>query len=653
MCAAWTLPLPRAVTIPGFRPSVESRLYAERNIAIGGAMHTVLRFRPFGLLAFIVAACLLLSGCGIFDQKPAVSSQTVGDNGADLTVAGVHIVVPAGAVPVGTKVEASFEDHSPSGADPDVKTLAQAFKIRLGDGLEPSKPLTVTVPVDKGQLIAQQGADTATTVAMMVQSEGASAPDLVKGTWDPAAGTITAQVPHLSWVWPVQIDLGAVMNNVRTFIMQGLKIEYRKPDCVDKPVAINGTTYKAVSPAQVWLCVGESNGALTVTASPNSPIPFLAVPTPSAEPTTKTEVNKATAFAVGVADNSGFTKKHQALVMPGVDAEFAFDGAPADDVAIGFSQYPAMLLVSILAEVFDVALGHYTDSKALEAIEKADCMQNVVDTSQAGKPLSPEVAAGVVKSFFACAGSMAKLSLPGQIILAILGAGPQFLVASALGIINEFTGGSNFSGTVTAMTLAAPATKFVTLDPWHDGSLSKVTETHDAGPYANAEGARCNGSEIAVRSDGFRCYWPGIFDPCFQSPTTPTDFLCVTTGSNGGMVVTRLENMILGDDIVGLMQNKGAPDQAPPVRIQLADGTVCARSTGAGPQGVPGYPYWAGFCVGPSAGVWRVDDSHRWNNDMVHYTLFPGKTAGRWQAAVSVGSETAPAKLLDVVTVWR
>ncbi|MFB9714241.1 hypothetical protein [Arthrobacter methylotrophus] len=618
--------------------------------------------RLIPLLAVLLAVCLALSSCDLFAQKPAAASGgVVGDNGADLTVSGVHIVIPAGAVPTGTHVEAAFEDRNPAGADgTNLKTLSKAFRIKLGDGLEPAKPLTVTVPVDKNLLIAQQQSDTPSTVAMMVQSEGASTPDLVHGTWDPAAGTITAQVPHLSWVWPVQLDLGAVMKNVRDSIMQSLGIEYPKPDCVDKPVTIGATTYKAVSPAQAWVCVGDSNGSLTVTASSNSPIPFLTTTSPSAEATNKTEVSVATAFAVAVAGNSGFTKKHQAILMPGADAQYSFNGAPGNDVQVGFQQFPAMLLVSILAKVFDVAVGHFVDSKALDMVSKAGCMQNIVDTSQAGSALSPGVAAGVVKSFFGCVGSVVSLSWPAQIVMAILSAGPQFLVASALGIINEFTGGSDFTATVKALALKAPGvldgeTRFVTLDPWHDGALAAVAETQDASIVAadQAQYAYCSGSEIAPRKDGFRCYWPGIYDPCFQSPTTSGDFLCETVDTNGKVKTTRLKNMHIGSEFSTFV-NSGAPEQSSPVRVELTDGTICARSTGAGPQGVPGYPYWAGACFGPSAGVWRVGEPDQWKDDQAHYQLYPAVTpGGYWQVAISVGNETAPAQRFDVKSVYR
>ncbi|QOT19328.1 hypothetical protein [Paenarthrobacter sp. YJN-5] len=615
------------------------------------------RARAIPLLAAFVVMCFALTSCDLFAPKGSPSSESVvGDNGADLTVAGVHIVVPAGAAPVGTKVEASFEDREPTGTDGDsLQLLAKAFKIKLGDNLQPSKPLTVTVPVDKTRLASWEGIDTAQTVVMLVQSEGASEPDLVSGVLDPDAGTVTAQVPHLSLVWPAQLDLGAVMKKVGEVIDQGFGIKFPKPDCVDKSVTIAGSTYKAVSPAQAWLCVGDSNGSLTITASANSPIPFLSTTLPAAAASNKVEISAATAFSVALAQNSGFIKNHQSIMMPGADAQYTFNGTPGP-VRIGFKQYPVMLLMSILSKVFDTALGSFVKAKALDDLAKAGCMQNIVDTADAGSQLTVAYAGGIVKSFFGCVGTAIKLSPAAQILLAIITAGPQFLAASAMGIYNEFSGGANFESTITASAAPASgtmegATRFVTLDPWKDGTLKAVSKTYDGSTTSTPS---CNGSEIAPRKDGFRCYWPGIFDPCFQSPTAPRDFLCLTVSPDAKSDVTLLKNMKLGDDIVGLFQNTGAPEASSAVRVELVDGTVCSRSTGAGPKGVPGYPYWAGHCFGPSEGVWRVSESDQWTNDLKHYPLYPPTLAGGyWQVAISPGNEEAPARRFDVKTVYR
>lgn len=612
----------------------------------GGGVRAAKTVRTFVVASFVVLS-LLLTSCDLFASKNNAGAE-VGENGATLTVDGVKVVVPPAAVPVGTKLVASYEDRTPVGLeDTNLKTLAKAFKIELGDNLQPTKPLTVTIPVDRSLLVPELPEDTMTTVAMLIESEGSTTPDLVPAVWDPGAGSLTAEVPHLSWVIPVQLDLSKVMRSVRDAVLQGLGIEYAKPECADQPITVAGRTYSAISPAQAWLCVGESGGALTVTAAPNSPIPFMVTSNPAGGATNKTEVSAATAFSVAFARSLGFTSDGKAIMMPGADAQFTIKGAP-DEVTLNFEQYPAMLLLSILFKTLDVTVGRMGNAIHLDKVADAGCMQDILNTSQAGSALSPAVAGGVVKSFFGCAGSVLELSLPAQVVLTILSAGPQFLIASALGIINELTGQGNFTATVTAapaQEMQDGATQFVTMFPWTDGSLDRVTEkTYDGSGRSNAQ---CVASELSGRKDVFRCLWPGVDDPCFQSPEKPGDFIC--HGENHGKLNLRhLTNMAVKPGATG------EPGKTRPLRLELTDGTVCVRKSGSGPVGVPGYPYWAGYCSGPSAGTWRVGEADQSTNNPEHFALYPAVNAGsHWLVAISVGAEDAPAQLFDVKTVYR
>lgn len=612
----------------------------------GGAVKATRAVRTVVVAAIMVVG-LLLTSCDLFASKDPGSAAEVGENGANLTVDGVRIAIPAGAVPAGTKVDATYGDRVPSGLDDaSLLALAKPFKIGLGDGLQPTKPLTVTIPVNRDLLADELSEDTTSTVAMMVESEGSSVPNLVPAEWDPVAGTLTAEVPHLSWLTPVQLDLRKVIRAVRDSVLQGLGIEYPKPGCADKPVTVVGRTYTAVSPAQAWVCVGESSGTLTVTAGPNSPIPFMVTSTPSGSATNKTEVSAGTAFSVALAQNLDITSGSRAIMMPGADAQFTIQGAP-DQVTLDFREYSPMLLMSILVKTLDVTLGKMGNTVHLDKIAAAGCMQNILDTSQAGSPLSSAVAGGIVKSFFGCVGTVLELTLPAQIVLGILSAGPQFFVASALGLVNEMTGDGTFSATVTSSKKdSGGPTRFVTLDPWTDGSLDLVAEkTYDGAGRPNAT---CSSSSLSDRKDAFRCFWPGVDDPCFQSPSNPRELLCFSD-NHGKLNLRHLTNMAVATPVL-----TGEPGETAPVRVELTDGTVCSRRSGAGPVGVPGYPFWAGVCAGPSAGVWRVGEADEWKDDRQHYTLYRSPApGGHWQVAISVGNETAPAQRFDVKTVYR
>ena len=67
-----------------------------------------LRRRTVVLLASLVAFCLVVASVVIFRPNPLADGTAVPDGGADVTIAGARIVVPPGAAPAGSKVQASL-----------------------------------------------------------------------------------------------------------------------------------------------------------------------------------------------------------------------------------------------------------------------------------------------------------------------------------------------------------------------------------------------------------------------------------------------------------------------------------------------------------------------------------------------------------------
>jgi hypothetical protein len=176
-----------------------------------------------------------------------------------------------------------------------------------------------------------------------------------------------------------------------------------------------------------------------------------------------------------------------------------------------------------------------------------------------------------------------------------------------------------------------------TVDPWHDGTSAKTT----------VSGADCSGSEIAPRRDGFRCFAGShLYDPCSVSPARRTDLLCAPLDPAASW--TRLTGASSDPAYAGT----GAPGATGVFMVKLANGATCRRSTGSGPNGVPGYPYWAGSCTGGPYGsrslVWRVGDD---TGEAGTYPLYPAAGAKIWTAAV----ETSPGKVhrLPVARAWR
>lgn len=397
------------------------------------------------VITILLATCLSLTSCSLF-KADALRGDVVGEQGAELTVDGVGITVPAGAAPVGTKVKAAFEGQDPiESQDAHMEALAKPFKITLGDGVQPEKPLTVSIPVDQS-LIGEDAEGL--LFAMMIQSEGTDDPDIVEATWDMETGAVTAQVPHLSLVWPVSFDLNSMMQEVRDTVMQGLGIEYPEPSCTgDEPVIAN-YTYTTTSPAQAWLCLSEDDGALSVTVTPNSPLAFLTSADEDTVARSTADVSISAVSSLLANHGLGFNAESKAMVMPGVETKFLFDGPP-DEVTLNFEQFPAAMLVAVLAQVLEVAVGGL-DSATVAMIETGGCVQSAIGVVEVGESLSAESVAAVIRTFFGCAEPLLNLGAVPKFVITVLGAAPQLLVGFALGIINEFTGSGNFQATITS-----------------------------------------------------------------------------------------------------------------------------------------------------------------------------------------------------------
>lgn len=604
----------------------------------------------FGLF---IALSLVLSACSFF--APDDTDETgVGPGGAVIEEAGAKIGVPAGAVAADTTITAAFDSTVVPSVDAatGVRVLSDALKITLGDEAQPAVPLSVELPVDRSRLVPEM--NPGDTIALLIQSENDSTPELVPARWNESTGTITAEVPHLSWMWPIQIDVPTLIKNVEQTILKGWNIETDKPMCSGETALVGQTEYSAVSPAQAWVCVSERAGELIVDATPNSPIPFLVRANPSAlAGATTTEATFSTALSSAIAKNLGLYSRSSSILTPGTASSFTFDGEP-QEVTLTFEQYPVILLVAILSTTLDTALNVGAKAPALDAIETVNCMGTIANTDQTpGEALSASKAASVIRAFFACAEIMGDMTPAQKIILTMLGAGPQFLITSALGIVNEMTGQGRFTVTIDAEQLqqsstAGGKTYFATLNPWLDEPVNSIEPAIDgSAPSDDSSTSTCTASNTSDRSDAYRCFaLHGVYDPCFQHPEVPGKFACLVP--TDGIQWQILENMPVSD------QGKEAPPAAgSPILVELSDGTLCSRASGAGPQGVPGYPYWAGVCRGAQAGVWRTNDQAVNTEEAIYRNIYGPTQQGYWQIAISAEDGSAPVQLHNIETVYN
>lgn len=387
------------------------------------------------LAVVLTLMSLILSSCTLPNVvDPSTWRGRVGQGEVRAQAGSATVVFPDGVAPAGTG--ATVKAKVSSGEAPTgTAFVSETLEVTLDGGVQPSAPVTITLPVKA------EGTDAATLAErylLFVSSVGADGNEsMVPGTFDAATRTFTFSVEHFSDFKVLGVDIGAKLDEVRTAIMQGLGLEFPAPDCVGKPVTINGTKYEVVSPAGAHLCVGEEKGSLVVSAEPAVAMPYLMTSVPRVDGTTAaTEVTLTTSGLIAFAKALGFIgKSSKTGVFPGAKASYTFKGTP-QMVAFDLEQYPVLLLMVILAKTLDT-LGIAT----IDKLDDLQCLSDVATTSSAFQDgVNGEAVGAFVRSFFSCAGTVADLNLVQRFILAALGTAPALLVTAVVGIINEFTG---------------------------------------------------------------------------------------------------------------------------------------------------------------------------------------------------------------------
>lgn len=523
------------------------------------ARHRHVRARVVIAMMLVLVAAGCTSGSGGSSENGDEPRGEVLQH-ADLTVrvGEATITVPAGAAPAGTVVTATVgERRSPKevGGVRGLIQLADPITVRLGDGLQPQEPLRVEIPV-RADALAKPNRE---AVALALRGENGDI-DLVRARFEPETGSVVGTVPHLSDIWPISFDLEALIGSVRDGVLQALGLESPRPTCEGRAASVSGRTYTAVSPAQAWICTKQVNGQLRVTAYPNSAIPFLVTSSRATSGAmTRTDVSLSNALVATVARHTGLSGDDQSFSIPGGQAHFDYAVAP-DTFRLEFKQYPAMLLLSILGEVLDVAIGGL-DVKALEAMGKLECMQAVVEAgTEPGAMLSAERAAAVYRAFFPCVEPLlGRLSPAQRILLAIVSAGPQFLVASVLGILNEFTGQGRFAATIEA-TAPAPSCWDAVQTSGVDGLAELIIEavnSHDLDSVAEctapAGTAGSNPTETLRSAERYLVPISHLTGPCeLGYPGGTEAIVCYARGAHGERVWLTFNSGSAGEVFQGI-----------------------------------------------------------------------------------------------------
>lgn len=392
---------------------------------------------PVTVLAMVVLVGMIIVGTGCTPSvQRAPNLVTVAADGGEVSVDGVTVTVPPGSAPNGSKLSLDLVDEAMPHTGPTTGVHAvsrQGIEIELDAGsTQPTKPIRLTQTLDPAAAVRSDGKVVDDSFLLIIRSADGRL-DAVEADWDEKASRVSALLPHLSVGWFAQLDVGKLMSEVRQSILQSLNLEYPEPACVGDSVSLPGGTYSAVQPSQAWVCLRRSDDGLLVRVEPNSALPFKIRTRPASRGWQTAEVAAGSALLAALLGRS-----EDRYTAAGVGAEFQFTGSPT--VRMEFRQDPPIQLVQILVKVVEVVVGPI---KALKKLGELECFGGVL--SAAGSASAASQVAATVKAFFPCVASAIDLTPPAAIILAILGSGPQLLVSSVVGILNELAGTAHFA----------------------------------------------------------------------------------------------------------------------------------------------------------------------------------------------------------------
>lgn len=397
------------------------------------------------LTVVLMVMSLILSSCALFNPGENTSwNGAVGDGEVRVELGPATVVFPEGVAPPGTRATVELVEAQNETRDA-ATTVSDTVEVTLGGGLQPQQPVQITLPVELPDVSAEKVDEEYLLFVSASQPDGSET--FFSGTFDAATSSYTVSVDHFSSFKVWGVDLGSVMSEVKTAVLQGLGIEFPAPECVGKTATVNGLTYEADETSIAHLCLEEKNNSLVITAQPAVAMPYLVTSEPEVQAETSAdELSLSIVGILAAARGLGFIgTDSRGAVFPGSVASYTFTESP-NSIELDFEQYPVLLLMVILGRTFD-ALG-------ILSIEELENLQCLADVAEAGAPVNQKVNGQTVgafaKAFFSCAERFGELSVWGKFLLSAIATVPAVLTTSAIGIVNEITGESSQTVSVSA-----------------------------------------------------------------------------------------------------------------------------------------------------------------------------------------------------------
>jgi hypothetical protein len=346
-------------------------------------------------------------GTALPSLTPAPSEATTAvsdENGLDMELGSVRVSAPAGVAATGTSVSLSTSaEPPPSEADKFSSAVGEPVRLVLEDGQQPQQPVTIVFDLSGTELAA--GVSPESPLAVLSRSEESGGVELMPAEWDAQAQTLTVVTEHLSWFWPIQLDISKLIQPMIDTLNTTLGLRYPAPSCFGERLEVGSDIYtiEPVPGEVVWPCLTHTNGQIVLELHANSPLPWRASTTPSVPgdaPITLSASGLATA-AIYRQLYVRYASK-ESIVVPGGSTSFRFDPAnPPSSVSV--ETEALIYLVAVVAWGGETAFNLLgVKIPLLKSIAALDCLAGVVETAKAVKTDSKHRLQHIVSSTFNC-----------------------------------------------------------------------------------------------------------------------------------------------------------------------------------------------------------------------------------------------------------
>lgn len=381
-------------------------------------------------LLLSLTAVLTLTQCAAPPQEgadtaaPAQQAQdagtaVVGEDGFSIALDGVTVRAPAGVAPVGTTVEvATTAKPLPERWGGFATTLADGIDIRIGDGLQPQAPVTISYPDLK------PGSE----VFVVAESADGSGDVLDQ----PAGAAFEVTTEHLSGFWPVLVNLSDFARDVTRSVTDMLQLTSPTPDCFVR----NGRypdldmRISEVRDDVVWPCLSRGVADdVALALQSNSPLAWRTKTAPAWKATPPTAYSAANIVALSAWRTTSPNAADEVMLLPGEEVTFATTAPPAS-TSVG------LLIDPVLSQVRALALGldFLLPAKVTDRVARSECLPDLLRSGAVSNTPSATGFAAIIRCFGSAIGG------GGGALVSLLAGAPAALWAQLEGALRSAFG---------------------------------------------------------------------------------------------------------------------------------------------------------------------------------------------------------------------